>query len=177
MVSVGDGQALTDFREIGVATGPFDGHCLGAVNRHARAGGGGSCQTSSVNPCLQHLRCSHGQTARLKTQRLDGWSDLQFESSTFGPKDVAFGVTVWHYTKSTIEGLRLAHESGATTVMLTDISYSPGADFAGILPLFAPPAIGEYLGPRRGRYGGRPHGGGTRGLRAGARQEVDGGPA
>jgi DNA-binding MurR/RpiR family transcriptional regulator len=90
------------------------------------------------------------QTAGIKTQRLDGWSDVEFEATTLGPSDVAFGITVWHYTKSTIEGLRLAHDAGAKTIVLTDVAFAPGADFADMVLLFAPQAIGEYLSPAAG---------------------------
>lgn len=90
------------------------------------------------------------QTAQINSHRLDDWADVQFDAPSFGPGDVAFSVSVWHYSKVTIEGLRLAHDVGAKTILLTDISFAPGTDFADHVLLFAPQAIGEYLSPSAG---------------------------
>jgi DNA-binding MurR/RpiR family transcriptional regulator len=106
----------------------------------------GAGQSQTLTYQLQRVL----QTAGIKAERLDDWSAVVFEVGTFGPNDVAFGVAVWHYSKSTVEGLRLAHEAGATIVLLTDISYAPGAEFADHVLLFAPQAIGEYLSPAAG---------------------------
>jgi DNA-binding MurR/RpiR family transcriptional regulator len=90
------------------------------------------------------------QVAQVKTVQLEDWSDLAFEAIAFGPGDVVLGVTVWQYTRATVESLRLAREAGATTVLLTDMSFAPGTEYADAVLLFAPQAIGEYMSPAAG---------------------------
>jgi DNA-binding MurR/RpiR family transcriptional regulator len=90
------------------------------------------------------------QVAQISTVTLEDWSDLAFEASGFGAGDVVLGITVWQYTRATVETLRLAREAGAGTVLLTDMSFAPGTEYADIVLLFAPQAIGEYMSPAAG---------------------------
>jgi DNA-binding MurR/RpiR family transcriptional regulator len=90
------------------------------------------------------------QTAQIPAQLVTDWYDLMYESATLGPADAMFGVTVWRYSKVTIEALRLAHEAGAKTMLLTDAPFAPGAEIADITLVFSPHAIGEFLSPAAG---------------------------
>jgi RpiR family carbohydrate utilization transcriptional regulator len=90
------------------------------------------------------------QVAQIRTQTVEDWSELAFEASTFGNGDVAIGITVWQYTRATVETLRVAHEAGARTVLVTDVAFAPGAEYVDIVLLFAPQAIGEYMSPAAG---------------------------
>lgn len=90
------------------------------------------------------------QTAQIPALPLVDWYDLLYAGASLQTGDVVFGITVWHYSRVTIEALRIAKEAGAWAVLLTDAPYAPGADVADLTLYFAPHAVGEYLSPVAG---------------------------
>jgi len=90
------------------------------------------------------------QTAQIPALPLVDWYDLLYAGASIQAGDVVFGITVWHYSRVTIEALRVAREAGAWSTLLTDAPYAPGADIADLTLFFSPHAVGEYLSPVAG---------------------------
>jgi DNA-binding MurR/RpiR family transcriptional regulator len=90
------------------------------------------------------------QIAQLTSYLMADWYDLLFDAANFSASDALVGVTVWKYSRVTVEALRLANSVGAKGILLTDAPFAPGADVADITLLFEPQALGEYLSPVAG---------------------------
>lgn len=90
------------------------------------------------------------QTALVMSHLLADWYDLLFDAALLEATDTLFAVTVWKYSRVTVEALRLAREAGARTILLTDAPFAPGAEVADVTLLFDPWAMGEYLSPVAG---------------------------
>lgn len=90
------------------------------------------------------------QTAQVTTHLMADWYDLLFAAASLSARDLLFGIASLRYSKVTIEALRLARAAGASTVLLTDAMFAPGADIADRTLLFAPRAAGEFASPAAG---------------------------
>jgi DNA-binding MurR/RpiR family transcriptional regulator len=90
------------------------------------------------------------QTAQIDSQLLGDWYDFLFDAANVGAEDVLFGVTVWKYSRMTVEAVRFAKSVGAPTLLLTDATYAPGAESADVTLLFEWQALGEYMSPAAG---------------------------
>ena len=90
------------------------------------------------------------QIAQIKSLLMADWYDLLFDAANFSATDALVAVTVWKYSRVTVEALRAAKDVGAKGILLTDAPFAPGADVADVTLLFEPQALGEYLSPVAG---------------------------
>jgi DNA-binding MurR/RpiR family transcriptional regulator len=90
------------------------------------------------------------QIAGIKVEPVADWYDLVYSVSSFGPEDVLFATSAWHYSAVTMRTIKQAKEVGARVIVLTDEPFSPTVSQADIALFYGARAVGEYMSPFAG---------------------------